>query len=350
MFMLQSTSRSEDIKASASGISLRTFLHTRDKASILDELNFINDAISQILANNRQAFETNHGKVAYITYCTPSYYFGLLGLARSLRRFSKIPLICLIDGEFETSLIDLENVFFVRVPRLINASYQPGRQEFSNVLSKLWAFGLTPLNKIVFLDADLCILKPIDELFGCKSPAFAPDYVDHLHTQRFNSGVFVFQPSTNEFCQILNSADTSDSYDGGDQGILNNYFAGRHYWLPRTYNTIRHAAYYQNNVMLSAEDIAIIHFIVKKPWEIKYREACDSFLIDLESKWTETLTRNDLLKLISYWRKEIFILYEREMLQSDRKRLKGMNRAIRASIGINALGFIAITLLYFFIN
>jgi hypothetical protein len=87
---------------------------------------------------------------------------------------------------------------------------------------------------------------------------------------------------------------------------------------------------------------------VKKPWEIKYREACDSFLIELESKWTETLTRKDLLKLIAHWRKEIFVVYEREMLQSDRRRLRGLNRAIRVSIVLNALGFTAIAMLYWF--
>lgn len=324
-----------------------SFVSIRDTSSVIAELRTINTLVAA-LANQNSAFNGNSGTRAYVTFCTPSYYFGLIGLVRSLRRFSEIPLICLVDAEFNTSLMDFDNVYFVQVPRLINSSYQPGRQEFSNVLSKLWVFGLTSIDKIVFLDSDVSIVKPVDEIFDYNSPSFAPDYVDHVHTQRFNSGVFVICPSAADFRQLINFACISESYDGGDQGILNNYYAGRHSWLPRAYNTIRHAAYYQDKVMIKSDEPVIIHFIVKKPWEIKYREACDSFLVDLESKWTEALTKDDLLKLITHWRKEVFIVYEREMQQSDRKRLRKINRAIRTSIGINAGGLLLIAILSHF--
>ena len=264
--------------------------------------------------------EDRDGNVrAYVTLCTQSYLFGLIGLCRSLRKHSSVPLICLIDSDFEfDDLIDFDNVYFVRVPRLINAQYQPWRKEFSNVMSKLWVFGLTAFDKIVFLDSDVCVVSSVDELFDFATPSFAPDYVDHLHTQRFNSGVFVISPKATEFRSLLDFSNSAHSYDGGDQGILNHFFSGRHRWLPRKYNVLRHQAYYGNKISLKEQGISIIHYIVKKPWEIKYREPCDAFLVELEDQWTDNLTKDDLLRLIRHWRKEIFILYERDKIASAR--------------------------------
>jgi hypothetical protein len=305
---------------------LPQFIDIQNYQSIIDYSSSINDAVRDFVYAEKALFVRNGCISAYVTLCTPHYYFGLIGLVRSLRMVSSLPLICLIDSEFDASAIDGENVFFIKVPRLISSKYNPGRKEFSEVLTKLWIFGITSLDKIVFLDCDVCILKNVDDLFDFQGPAFAPDYVDHLHTQRFNSGVCVIEPCTDEFRRLVGFSRNAASYDGGDQGILNNYFCGNHNWLPQIYNTLKHAVYYQGNATIDIADIRIIHYIVKKPWEIKYRESCDTFLVPVEDEWTRRLSKNDLLTLIRHWRKEIFILYEREKLQSGESRRREVKR------------------------
>ena len=316
-----------------------------EAAGFLEKLN---KELAQFLATIPNSKDRQDSVRAYVTLCTPSYFFGLIGLSRSLRNHSSVPLICLVDSDFKfDDLLDLDNVYFVRIPRLINSQYQPWRQEFSNVMSKLWVFGLTAFDKLVFLDSDVCIVSSVDELFECPSPSFAPDYVDHLHIQRFNSGIFVISPQASQFQSLLKFSNTAHSYDGGDQGILNHFFSGSHRWLPRRYNVLRHHLYYEANVTIKPEDVAIIHYAVKKPWEIKYREGCDAFLIELEEKWTKNLTKDDLLKLISHWRKDVFIHYDGDIatLRRMKKYMRTMNLTFAAALFVCVASILLVILL-----
>ena len=59
---------------------------------------------------------------------------------------------------------------------------------------KLWK--LTDYDKIVFLDADSLVVKPIDMLFGFPEFSGAPNVYETLADfHRLNSGVFVAEPS-----------------------------------------------------------------------------------------------------------------------------------------------------------
>lgn len=40
----------------------------------------------------------------------------------------------------------------------------------------------------------------------------------------FNSGMFVFTPSQDTYNRLLQHAESSGSFDGGDQGLLNTFF------------------------------------------------------------------------------------------------------------------------------
>lgn len=40
----------------------------------------------------------------------------------------------------------------------------------------------------------------------------------------FNSGMFVFVPSHDTYNRLLQHAESSGSFDGGDQGLLNTFF------------------------------------------------------------------------------------------------------------------------------
>jgi glycogenin glucosyltransferase len=89
----------------------------------------------------------------------------------------------------------------------------------------------------------------------------------------FNSGVFVFKPSADTYGKLIKFADEVGSFDGGDQGLLNQYFSN---WstsdsskrLPFLYNTASTATYsYLPAFKHFNKDVKIIHFIGEtKPW------------------------------------------------------------------------------------
>ena len=143
---------------------------------------------------------------------------------------------------------------------------------FRNTFSKLNAWSLTELDKIVLLDADTIVLQNIDELFERPSLAAAPDF---LLPDRFNSGVMVVDPSRDVFERMLDALFTSGSYDGGDQGFLNTFYpdwytgpAGHR--LPAGYNL--HQFIYQflraHPFLLRQveHEAKIVHYTVQKPW------------------------------------------------------------------------------------
>lgn len=89
------------------------------------------------------------------------------------------------------------------------------------------------------------ILQNCDELFDREEFSAAPDVG---WPDCFNSGVFVYRPSAEQFAKLTAFAVQKGSFDGGDQGLLNSFFAD---WatkdiahrLPFVYNTCSTACY-----------------------------------------------------------------------------------------------------------
>ncbi|SPO39856.1 related to glycogenin-2 beta [Pseudozyma flocculosa] len=79
-------------------------------------------------------------------------------------------------------------------------------------------------DKIVFLDADMLVLRPIDHLFSLRGdPNFAAS-PDTGWPDAFNSGLMLLKPSEATFESIRKFARERGSWDGADQGLLNDYF------------------------------------------------------------------------------------------------------------------------------
>jgi hypothetical protein len=136
--------------------------------------------------------------------------------------------------------------------------------------TKIHAWALTQYAKCVFLDADTLPLRNVDELFD------RPDFsaaADVGWPDCFNSGVFVFTPSTATHAALLAFADAQQSFDGGDQGLLNKFFPD---WaelpaahsLSFTYNMTANPMYgYRPAFDYYGDNIKIVHFIgAHKPW------------------------------------------------------------------------------------
>jgi hypothetical protein len=144
---------------------------------------------------------------------------------------------------------------------------------FESVFAKLRAWELVDFDKVVLLDADMVVLRSIDELFERPELAAAPDF---LRPDRFNSGAMVLDPSRSKLARMLQALAAAPTYDGGDQGFLNGFFGD---WytgpadrrLPTWYNLPNFIYQFMHgHPTLRGEverEAKIIHYLVQKPWE-----------------------------------------------------------------------------------
>ncbi|KDR85446.1 hypothetical protein GALMADRAFT_54016 [Galerina marginata CBS 339.88] len=147
-----------------------------------------------------------------------------------------------------------------------------GRPDLTTVLTKLHVFRLTQFQKIIFLDADVLPIRPMSHLFSLSHDfSAAPDVG---WPDIFNSGVLVLSPGQEKFDQLNHLIATKHSWDGGDQGLLNEWRDGDWNRLSFTYNTTPTAAYtYAPAYERYGSQIKAIHFIgPNKPWKsVPYR-------------------------------------------------------------------------------
>lgn len=145
-------------------------------------------------------------------------------------------------------------------------------ERFRNTYTKLRVFGLSDVEKAVFLDADTLVLRNVDELFARPDFSAAPDF---FMPDRFNSGVMVLHPSPERLAAMEAALHRSATYDGGDQGFLNEFFAG--WWemdashrLPARYNlhhfVFQFLAAHPSLRRQFLDEVKIVHYTLQKPW------------------------------------------------------------------------------------
>jgi glycogenin glucosyltransferase len=203
-----------------------------------------------------------------------------------------------------------------------------GRPDLRATPTKLNLWTLTQYERILYLDADTLVLSNLDHVFSL------PQSIDFAASPElgfpdcFNSGVMLLRPSTATFAELKKLADEVESFDGGDQGLLNIYFgdgtyghpmkpllatdteAGRtvgthaertaHTWyrLSFTYNMEMHKVYrfYIPAVLRYRREHKVLHFIGKdKPWHFadgKVENPEDApayfqFYAEMVGKWWE---------------------------------------------------------------
>ncbi|ODV79307.1 glycosyltransferase family 8 protein [Suhomyces tanzawaensis NRRL Y-17324] len=230
---------------------------------------------------------------AYITLLTDeSYLAGALTLAAALRHHGTIhKLVILLTHEaLSSDSIDLVHEAYDEIvpidESLIQAPLEGvlsklGRAELSVTYSKFLLWNQTQYDQLIYLDSDTLPLTNLDELFVEYSGASANQIVaspDSGWPDIFNSGVLVLKPSTTVFEDLLASATTTESFDGADQGLLNEFFnvasAGKNWIrLPFLYNvTPNLGQHYQYLPAFTRffKDIKLLHFFGKvKPWHLR---------------------------------------------------------------------------------
>ncbi|CBQ70512.1 related to glycogenin-2 beta [Sporisorium reilianum SRZ2] len=204
-----------------------------------------------------------------------------------------------LDSELNDKILEME--------RNLNLL---GRPDLTNTLTKLHAWRLgrdsahlivhgassthdaaqawQGFDKLVFLDADTLVLRPIDPLFRLGSQVHFAAAPDTGWPDAFNSGVMMLTPSRQTFEAIRAFARTTGSWDGADQGLLNDFFGpedgsedaaadvqggasapgGGWKRLSFKYNVTSHGGYtFAPAYQRYGQSINIVHFIGQhKPW------------------------------------------------------------------------------------
>ncbi|KAK9243700.1 nucleotide-diphospho-sugar transferase [Lipomyces tetrasporus] len=181
---------------------------------------------------------------AYLTLLlTDTYLPGVLALAKALRDFGTIHQLAILivpDALSPSTIAALEVVYddVIRVPAIANPApgnlFALGRADLYESFTKILAWNQTQYKRIVYLDADALPLANIDDLFDTEGlTAACPDAG---WPDIFNSGVIVLTPSHSDFLGLHTLAESGESFDGGDQGLLNAYFGSSWTRLPFLYN------------------------------------------------------------------------------------------------------------------
>ncbi|GAB7366686.1 hypothetical protein MBLNU230_g0644t1 [Neophaeotheca triangularis] len=215
-------------------------------------------------------------------YCTlvmsDSYLPGAAVLSHSLRDAgSTKKLACLItlDSLRVTTLQQLRKLFdhVLPIERIatpnISSLYLMNRPDLLYAFTKIHLWRLTQFRKIVYLDSDVVCLRAPDELFALPDNfAAAPDIG---WPDAFNTGVMVISPSMGDYNALRTLAAAGDSFDGADQGLLNQFYEHKGWKrLSFTYNTTPNGSYqYEPAYRYYKSGISVVHFIGEhKPWKI----------------------------------------------------------------------------------
>ncbi|VDN84046.1 unnamed protein product [Brugia pahangi] len=244
---------------------------------------------------------------AWVTLATSDgYAIGALVLAHSLKiQQTTKKLHCMITNGVSQQLRDELAATFdsINLVNILDSNdtanlHLIGRPDLGVTFTKIHCWRLTQYTKCIFLDADCLVIQNADELFDHDELSAVADIG---WPDCFNSGVFVYKPSEQTYLDILNFALEHGSFDGGDQGLLNQFFKGWRdkppaFRLPFIYNMTSGAIYtYAAAFKKYGAQVKIVHFLGPvKPWQqstdsVHYSEHLDYWWSLFKSRLTSNL-------------------------------------------------------------
>lgn len=252
---------------------------------------------------------------AFVTLLTqPEYLPGVLGLNQSLKaQKSRAPLVVMVTqniaSDMRFTLQDagclLQEIEMCGPDPELNKCYANAR--FAEVWAKLAVWRLTQYHQVVFLDADMLLIKNMDELLtlplpdngrgiaachACRcNPRKIASYPLYWRPENcfysycltpemdaapwpceenyLNGGLLVLRPNHATYHEMMRQlADVKDlgEYIFAEQDFLNHYFRGRWQALHYGYNALKTLAT-QHPALWDINRVKNLHFIIDKPWE-----------------------------------------------------------------------------------
>lgn len=216
----------------------------------------------------------NSRREAYATilHSAQFYVCGAIAAAQSIRMAgSTRDLVILVDetisdyhrGGLAEAGWKIHTIQRIRNPKAERDAYN----EWNYSKFRLWQ--LTDYDKIIFIDADMLILRNIDFLFEMPEITATGN-----NATLFNSGVMVIEPSNCTFQLLMDHINEIESYNGGDQGYLNEIFTWWHR-IPKHMNFLKHfwigdePEIKEMKTRLFGADppvLYVLHYLGLKPW------------------------------------------------------------------------------------
>ncbi|KAI3821219.1 hypothetical protein L1987_08779 [Smallanthus sonchifolius] len=227
--------------------------------------------VSKINKTNTRSKSKKREAYATVLHSSESYVCGAIMLAQTLLKTgTNRDLILLIDTSISLAKRHalaaagwtIRIIERIRNPRAEKDSYN----EYNYSKFRLWQ--LTDYHKIIFIDSDIVVLRNLDLLFSFPQMSAVGN-----DNSIFNSGIMVIEPSNCTFKHFMQQTLEIVSYNGGDQGFLNEIFV---YWhrLPRRVNFLKN--FWSNttvetsmkNQLFGADPpkLYAIHYLGLKPW------------------------------------------------------------------------------------
>jgi alpha-N-acetylglucosamine transferase len=227
---------------------------------------------------------------AYVTLVTNADYLpGAIALLNSLRRTTTADTVVLhtsgVDSAALAPLValgarlaacdllpttDAFNAAHSRREQHARAPFTKGEKPAFHtpldnfVKLRLWQL---PYERVVFLDADTLVLRPIDRLFDYPEFSAAPNVYESLADfRRLNSGVFAARPSEATFAAMLARLDAPGAFwKRTDQTFLQAFFPD---WqgLP-VYDNLLQYVWFNLPELWDWSLIRVLHFQYEKPWD-----------------------------------------------------------------------------------
>ncbi|OTB05253.1 glycosyltransferase family 8 protein, partial [Hypoxylon sp. CI-4A] len=208
-----------------------------------------------------------------------TYLPGALVLAHSLRDAGvskKLAVLVTLDTvsnevvtQLKASLLTVYN-YVIPVNRIRNSQpanlHLMNRADLHSAFTKIELWKQTQFRKIVYIDSDVVAYRAPDELFDIPHPfSAAPDIG---WPDLFNTGVMVLTPNLGDYQAMVTMAENNVSFDGADQGLINQHFGKDYNRLSFSYNVTPSGHYqYVPAYRHFQSSINMVHFIgSNKPW------------------------------------------------------------------------------------
>ncbi|KAK9139725.1 hypothetical protein Scep_009406 [Stephania cephalantha] len=211
-----------------------------------------------------------HPKEAYVTvlHSSEAYVCGAIALAQSIIQTNTTKDLVLLADESITKkrrkALSFAGWKIKHISR-IRSTYAKKDTYNEWNYSKLRIWQLVEYDKVIFIDSDLIVLENIDKFF--KFPQLSARGNNKV---LFNSGIMLIEPSKCVFDTLMNKRRALVSYNGGDQGFLNEAFTWWHRW-PTRMNYLKIYENFMNHMQREvpksgANAPYAIHYLGLKPW------------------------------------------------------------------------------------